>query len=250
VPVNCSAIPAELFESELFGYAPGAFTGAAAKGRAGLFETARDGVLFLDEIGDLPLPMQAKLLHVLSDNMLRRVGSARSKPVDVAVIAATCHDLPALVRERLFREDLFHRLNGATITLPPLRQRNDAASLAAGILAEEAARFHQPAPDLSAQAEALLRAYPWPGNLRELRHALRYALALADGVPIGPEHLPAALHASPAAVPLDAARIEDALARTEWNVSAAARLLGVSRATLHRRADTRRLRRGGVMSPN
>ena len=244
VAVNCAAIPGELIEGELFGHMAGAYTGALRNGAKGLIRAADGGTLFLDEIGDMPLALQSRLLDVLSDGEVLPLGAVRGVRVDIAVVAASLHDIAELVRRKQFREDLYFRLNGVTLTLPPLRERADRQDIVARILNEEAARAGcAVAPVLADAATAAMLAYPWPGNLRELRHALRYALAMAEGPEIAVRHLPdhvrsaGADHARP-----NEAMLQRALTETNWNVSAAARLLGISRATLHRKVQTARLR--------
>ncbi len=176
--VNCSAIPAGLLESELFGHARGAFTGAD-RARTGLFGAANGGTLLLDEIGDLPLELQPKLLRVLQEGEVRRVGDSQSQPVDVRVVAATAKDLRQAVTQGRFREDLFYRLAVVTVELPPLRRRpEDIAVLIDGYLPRLAARLGRPVPVLSAEALQLLERHPWPGNVRELVNVLEKTLVL------------------------------------------------------------------------
>jgi len=178
VAVNCGAIPAELLESELFGHARGAFTGAVQAHR-GLFQTADGGTLFLDEIGDMPLPLQVKLLRVLQEGEVRPLGATQSIPVDVRVISATHRDLEAQRAAELFREDLYYRLNVVSLRLPPLAERReDIPVLATHILRRLAERYHKPQPTLAPEAMALLIAAPWPGNVRQLLNLLEQAVAL------------------------------------------------------------------------
>lgn len=203
VAVNCSAIPADLLESELFGYARGAFTGAARE-RAGLFEEAARGTLFLDEVGDMPLALQAKLTRVLEERAVRRLGESTERPVDVRVVAATHRDLGAMVEDGNFREDLWYRMNVATLRLPALRDRSEDIELLALHFLEEHKRrsgkldlhgFSQGALDA-------LREYDWPGNIRQLRSAVDRACVVASGDRIRRADLPpelAALEAYPAA---------------------------------------------------
>ncbi len=186
VPVNCGAIPGELLESELFGHVRGAFSGAVAD-KPGLFETAAGGTLLLDEIADLPSPLQVKLLRVLQDGEVRRVGATRSSALDVRVIAATHKDLEALVDTGAFRADLYYRLKVFSLRLPPLRERKeDIVPLARHFLAIE----RDPPRELSASTQEILRGYRWPGNIRELSNAMRYASALAERNEVEPQHLP------------------------------------------------------------
>jgi transcriptional regulator with GAF, ATPase, and Fis domain len=196
VPVNCAAIPEGLLESELFGHERGAFTGAV-RARPGRFELAKEGTLFLDEIGDMPLSMQAKILRVLQEREFERVGGTRTMTADVRVIAATHRDLDAAVAQGTFRQDLFYRLQGVGIVLPPLQERVDDLPLLATHLLERAAQrlTRQPAV-LSPEALRCLWTYSWPGNVRELQHVLEGARVLSDGV-IRPDHLPPRSSARP-----------------------------------------------------
>jgi len=178
VAVNCGAIPGELLESELFGHARGAFTGAV-QAHKGLFQAADTGTLFLDEIGDMPLPLQVKLLRVLQEGEVRPVGSTQSIPVDVRVISATHRDLEAQRAAGLFREDLYYRLNVVSLRLPPLAERReDVPVLATHFLRKLAERYRKPLPTLAPDAMALLIAAPWPGNVRQLLNLLEQAVAL------------------------------------------------------------------------
>jgi len=178
VAVNCGAIPGELLESELFGHARGAFTGAV-QAHKGLFQAADTGTLFLDEIGDMPLPLQVKLLRVLQEGEVRPVGSTQSIPVDVRVISATHRDLEAQRAASLFREDLYYRLNVVSLRLPPLAERReDVPVLATHFLRKLAERYRKPLPTLAPDAMALLIAAPWPGNVRQLLNLLEQAVAL------------------------------------------------------------------------
>ncbi len=243
VAVNCAAIPETLIESELFGHLPGSFSGATAKGKRGLIQEADGGTLFLDEIGDMPLALQARLLRVLAEREVLPIGATRAVKVDVRVIAATHADLTARVREGRFRDDLFYRLAGAQIVLPPLRERRDLAWLVNKMLHE-----HDPAPALSPEAEEWLRAHRWPGNLRELRNVVEYAVAMCRGGVIGVQDLPdsllAAARGAGAAQPAEAQLLLQYLRAAQWNVSAVAHQMGVSRMTLYRR-----MKRWGIQSP-
>jgi len=249
VAVNCAAIPDTLIESELFGHLPGSFSGAAPKGKRGLIQEADGGTLFLDEIGDMPLALQARLLRVLAEREVLPVGATRAQKVDVRVISATHADLPALVRDGRFRDDLYYRLAGAHMQLPPLRQRHDLPWLAHKLLRERP----RP-PRLSPEADAWLRAYAWPGNLRELKNVVDYACAMAgdDGV-IGLAELPDALVGTDAALslqgpgpsmPAEAQLLLQYLRAAGWNVSAVAHQLGVARMTVYRR-----MKRWGLREP-
>ncbi|MBI4537861.1 MAG: sigma-54-dependent Fis family transcriptional regulator [candidate division NC10 bacterium] len=196
VPVNCAAIPRDLLESELFGHERGAFTGAVS-GRRGRFEQAEGGTVFLDEIGDMDLSLQTKLLRVLQERQIERLGAEGSIPVDVRIVAATNQELEAAVSRRAFREDLFYRLNVVSIHLPPLRdRREDLPGLVAHFLAAFAAEQRSAAKVVSPEALALLREYAWPGNVRELENVVKRAAALTTTPLILPDHLPEALHRS------------------------------------------------------
>ncbi|WP_075214422.1 sigma-54-dependent Fis family transcriptional regulator [Mongoliimonas terrestris] len=243
VAVNCAAIPEHLIESELFGYAPGAFTGAAPRGRMGLIEAADGGTLFLDEIGDMPYGLQSRLLRVLSEGEVVPVGAHKPVPVRLRLISASHHALETLVADGRFREDLYFRLAAATLRLPPLRERLDFDRLAEHVLAR-IGRETGEVRHLSAPALRALRAHGWPGNLRELANALRVAAALADGeeitVAVLPDQLQGLAPAPPPARP--GARVTAApdglhaqLAACGGNVSELARRLGVDRTTVHRR---------------
>jgi transcriptional regulator with GAF, ATPase, and Fis domain len=181
VKVNCSAIPRDIFESEFFGHARGAFTGALRE-RPGRFQAADGGTIFLDEIGDLPVELQPKLLRVLQEGEYERVGEDGTRTVDVRVIAATNHDLADEVRAGRFRQDLFYRLNVFPLELPPLRARkDDIPELAAHIVARTSKRCRMPAPALTADDTAWLQRYDWPGNIRELQNVLERAVILSQG---------------------------------------------------------------------
>jgi transcriptional regulator of acetoin/glycerol metabolism len=240
VAVNCGSLTPSLLESELFGHAPGAFTGASAKGRAGLLHAASGGTLFLDEVAEMSHAMQASLLRVLESGELLRVGATAAEQVDVRVICATCQDLPALVATGRFRSDLYYRLKGVIVRLPPLRERTDIVPLARHLLVELAQAEGRAVPALAPAVEAKLRTYAWPGNVRELRSALAVALVLAEGGCIELAQLDADIRAdAPATAPasldaLEASAVERVLAEFRGNVSAAARKLGVARSTLYR----------------
>jgi len=195
VAVNCASLPETLIESELFGYRAGAFTGAQRSGRRGKILQADGGTLFLDEIADMPLDLQARLLRVLDERQVTPLGTEDIHPVDFQLISGSHQNLPALVREGRFREDLYYRLAGIELEIPSLRERSDRRELIHDVLKSEGgSQAH-----LSADAERLLMDYPWPGNIRQLRHVLRSAAALADGRTITREHLPALIvHPAPA----------------------------------------------------
>ena len=190
VAVNCAALPESLMESELFGHEKGAFTGAVER-RVGCFELAKNGTLLLDEIGDMPLTTQAKVLRVLEDKRVRRLGSQREIEVDVRVLASTNHDLEEAIRTGSFRADLFFRLNVIRIALPPLRQRReDLPALCSALIANLNAKHQCRVTDLAPAAEEALRRHCWPGNVRELRNVLERAVILAGEGALQPAHLP------------------------------------------------------------
>ena len=220
VGVNCAAIPETLLESELFGHVRGAFTGASAD-RPGLFEQADGGTLLLDEIGELPLPLQSKLLRVLQEGEVRRVGAERSRQVDARVVAATARDLRAEVAAGRFREDLFYRLNVVTVHLPPLRERPEDIPALARHFAAGASRRLGRRLTVSAAAVGWLAAQPWPGNARELEHAIERAAVLSDHDVLEPDDLRAPSGASPAAE-APAGTLRDAVDAAERDAIAAA----------------------------
>ncbi|QNH11268.1 sigma-54 dependent transcriptional regulator [Xanthomonas sp. SI] len=247
VAVNCAAIPAELIESELFGYRKGAFSGATAD-RPGLIREADGGTLFLDEIGDMPLPMQAKLLRFLQEGEVSPLGGRGAQKVDVRVVAATHRELAQLVADGRFRSDLRYRLNVVPIELPPLRERGDDIVLLAQHFLEDGANA---ARTLSAAAQARLRAYPWPGNVRELRNAMQRCQVLVRTPTIEAHDLDEVLAGDAAATSADtpALTLPDAIAQLEkqmiqaaltqaqGNRAEAARRLGIHRQLLYRKLD-------------
>jgi len=233
VPVNCAAIPKELIESELFGHEKGAFTGATSA-REGKFQSAHGGTIFLDEIGDMSLDLQAKVLRILEDRELQRVGGNKSIPVDVRIIAATNKDLAKAVEEGSFREDLFYRLNVVAVMLPTLKERKkDIIPLAEYFIAGRVKK-------ISSKAKRLMESYDWPGNVRELRNCVDRAVVLGDGKVIQPEDLPYTFRKGGQVIPAPLERLdhmeEDHIVRvlryTNWNKSDAARILGITRQTL------------------
>jgi len=246
VKVNCAALNESLLESELFGHVKGAFTGAV-RGRAGRFEAAQGGDLFLDEIGDLPLVTQVKLLRVLEEKVIERVGDNRPIPVDVRIITATNRDLKALVEEGRFRDDLYFRINIIPITLPPLRQRtNDIPILAQAFFEHIRLKSGKDIQGISEDAMAALLRYHWPGNVRELKGAFEYAFVACHGPLIKPHHFPPDIFDAPPPKaagkrmlldPTEAKKTEliEALTKAGGNQSKAARILGVSRVTVWNR---------------
>ena len=246
VAVNCAAIPEHLIESELFGHLPGSFSGASPKGKRGLIVEADGGTLFLDEIGDMPLALQARLLRVLSEREVLPVGATRPLSVNIRVIAATHAPLESRVLQGRFRDDLYYRLKGAHIELPPLRERSDLGAMVTRLLGRRA---------LTPRAFQRLLAHPWPGNLRELRNVLDYAASICTNGPIDLDDLPELQASRLPAGRAPASEITSpdggpeallqALRAAQWNVSAVARQMGVARMTLYRR-----MKRAGIVPPN
>ena len=263
VAVNCASIPETLIESELFGYEEGAFTGARRKGAVGKIVQAHGGTLFLDEIGDMPYPLQVRLLRVLQERIVNPLGSTKTIPVDIAIVCATHRNLREMIAQNRFREDLYYRLNGLIVKLPPLRERKDLAVVIGKMLEREALRGGE-GQHLSVASEVMMlfEQCTWPGNFRQLANLLRTAAAMVDDDgEIRRDHLPDDFFddllktegqtAANAAAPADTAapigsRLQDmeahaiaaTLAQHGGNVSAAARTLGVSRATLYRKMPT------------
>ncbi|MBJ2253913.1 sigma-54-dependent Fis family transcriptional regulator [Pseudomonas shahriarae] len=243
IAVNCAAIPAELVESELFGYEKGAFTGANQKGSIGLIRKADKGTLFLDEIGDMPLPTQARLLRVLQERCVQPVGSSELFPVDLRIISATNRSLREQVQIGRFREDLYYRIGGLTLELPPLRERSDKQALFKQLWQQH--REPTQWAGLSAEVLALFEQHPWPGNLRQVSSVMQVALVMAEDQPIRPEHLPDDFfvdlrQAAPSAPVVmddldDRQNLQQRLAAVGGNISHLARELGVSRNTLYKR---------------
>ena len=252
VAVNAAALPGELLESELFGHVRGAFTGAV-RDRAGRFEAAEDGTLFLDEVGDVPLHLQVKLLRVLQEHTFERVGDSQTRRTNARIIAATNRNLRRLVADGRFREDLYYRLRVFPIELPPLRsRREDIEPMARLLLSRVGARTGR-ALRLSPEAVRMILSYEWPGNVRELENALEFAATVCQGQTLQPEDLPPEI-APPSLAPvedasplarsramppppgaIDDAELRAALEQNRWNRLATARALGVSRSTLWRR---------------
>lgn len=250
VTVNCSAIPKDLLESELFGHVRGAFTGAIAHKR-GLFEEADGGSLFLDEIGDLTPELQVKLLRVLQEREVKRVGDTQNHPVDVRLIAATNRDLAQAVKEGAFREDLYYRLNVIPIVIPELKERpEDIPLLATHFLLMFTKEAKAPIEGISKEAMRLLLEYDWPGNVRELENAIERAVILGRGPQLLPEDLPEPLRArqverrrepnpgQPTLEELEREYITAILQETGWHRLKAAQILGIDRRTLYRKIRT------------
>jgi|CXWL01.1.fsa_nt_gi DNA-binding NtrC family response regulator len=264
IELNCASIPSQLLESELFGHERGAFTDARTR-RAGLAETAHGGTLFLDEIGDTEPSLQAKLLKLIEDKTVRRLGSVRDMVVDVRIVAATHQPLEERIKENRFRADLFYRLRGVQLRVPALRERGeDILRLARHFLAKHRERYTGPKLRFSPAAESALLQHSWPGNVRELRNVVEEAALLVNGEVIEPAQLGACALSPVPVPPPEAARIaavapvaaqeafpeqgidleqverrlvEQALRKAEWNVTRAARLLGLTRDTLRYRID-------------
>lgn len=244
VAVNCGALPATVIESELFGHARGAFTGAVQE-NPGLFKRAHRGTLFLDEVGELPQPLQVKLLRALEEGEIRPVGATVSTRVDVRVVAATNRDLQTDVAEGRFRDDLYYRLAVVPVTVPPLRARPDDIPALVRHFVAELNEQHPKFDSIHPEALDRLASYDWPGNVRQLRNAIERAFALGSGDQLRPEHLPQDLAGTTATheateVPLSLAAyerlcLERALREAGGDPSRAAQLLGVSRATFYRK---------------
>ncbi|MBB4819708.1 transcriptional regulator of acetoin/glycerol metabolism [Pseudomonas alcaligenes] len=250
VAVNCAAIPEGLIESELFGYREGAFTGSRKGGMVGRVMQAQGGTLFLDEIGDMPLALQARLLRVLQERRVAPLGAGEEQELDIAVICATHRDLQRLVQGGQFREDLYYRVNGVSLRLPSLRERDDLATLITEVLA----RLGEPAVSLDPDLAELLTGYDWPGNIRQLEMVLRSALAMRENgeKELGLDHLTDSLldeltssRRQPGSIRENELElIRSALERHQGNVSAAADALGISRATLYRKLKQLKQLRG------
>lgn len=242
VAINCAAIPDNLLESELFGYEKGAFTGAA-KTTPGKIETANRGTLMLDEIGDLPMPLQAKLLRFLQERVVERVGGRQEIPVDVRIVCATHQDLKTLIAEGKFREDLYYRLAEIVVNIPPLRERlGDSALLAHALVRRFAAEQNRGSIGLGEDAIRAIEAHPWPGNVRELENCVKRAVIMADSNVITSEDLGLRQPVATEVSDIDLRKVRDeaeqraviaALSRANGNVVKAAEILGVSRPTLY-----------------
>ena len=248
VPINCAGLSESILEDELFGHVRGAFTGAE-KDRQGRFEFASGGTMFLDEIGDMPKPMQAKLLRVLESGEVVRLGSNESRHVDVRLVSATNADLQALIKTGDFREDLFFRIKGVELHLPPLRaRREDIPLLTRHFVATFAKKMDRPTPDVAEDTMAALSAYDWPGNVRQLANVVQNTVVLCDGETLLPRHLPAELREAagmPAegsldGMPLNLDQLEKHAIRNALSVSGgnreqAAKMLGIGERTLYRK---------------
>ena len=252
VALNCGSIPYELAESVFFGHVRGAFTGAVTD-QTGYFERANSGTLFLDEVGDMPIETQVKLLRALDESIITPIGATKSKKVDVRVIAATNADLKAKVEVGQFRADLYFRLAGMLIEVSPLRERKeDILPLAEYMLSALAVQMEVPTPELTPKAVEALEGYAFPGNVRELRNIIEHALIVSEGAAIQPEHLHfhfphvdmfsflrtgtgAASLLLPPSMPAGQERIRRALAANRGNITKTARQLGLTRYALYRR---------------
>jgi transcriptional regulator of aroF, aroG, tyrA and aromatic amino acid transport len=252
VPINCAALPEQLLESELFGYVGGAFTGGLREGKAGLFEVAGEGTVFLDEIGDMPLPSQAKLLRVMQDHCVRRIGGSREIPIRARIITATNRNLEKMVEDGSFRQDLYYRINVLPIHIPPLQERpGDIELLAEHFLFTLASRIGRPAKTIAPEGMARLRAHHWPGNVRELKNVIDRAAILCPGDVIDGrfvilshelgDRIPG--HSSPAVKPVPGQALKGQLERLEKDilesalkrsrsVRQAARALGLSHTAM------------------
>lgn len=241
VAINCAAIPENLLEAELFGHEKGAFTGAI-KTTEGKIELAQGGTLFLDEVGDIPLPLQVKLLRFLQERVIERIGGRKPIPVDTRIVCATHQNLEAMIADGRFREDLYYRLAEIVIRIPALKERpGDAALLARAFLERFAREIGRPVTGFAADALAAIDAWSWPGNVRELENRVKRAVIMADGKRITAADLdleaaeadadPISLRAVREAA--DRTALRRALARTDGNISGAAKLLGISRPTLY-----------------
>jgi two-component system response regulator HydG len=249
-PVNCAGLTETLLESELFGHVKGAFTGANAD-RKGLFEIADQGTLFLDEIGDMPLSMQAKLLRVLEDGMVIPVGSSKPTAVDVRIISATNHSLSSLIEQSKFREDLYFRIKGVNVSLPPLRERReDVPLLVEHFLREAAEETGSQVRGVTEPAMQILAAHDWPGNIRQLKNTIRTMVVMCDRENLDVRDIPPDIarrrqlpgdSTAPANLAgvslneLEKQAIVDTLAKTEGNREKAAKILGIGERTLYRK---------------
>ncbi len=243
VPVNCGGIPESLLESELFGYVKGAFTGAN-ESRAGFFQTADGGTIFLDEIGETSIAMQVKLLRVLQDKEVRMVGDSRARKVDVRIIAATNKDLQSLIQSRVFREELYYRINVVTIEVPPLRARGGDIPLLVRHFAEKfAGELGKAVPRFSEKAMEAMQNYAWPGNARELENAIQRIVVMNDEQIIEVPDLPSFARFSAlrttgvnrTLAEVEADHMRNVLANAGGNRTRAAQILGIDRKTLRKK---------------
>ncbi|MCB9767968.1 MAG: sigma 54-interacting transcriptional regulator [Candidatus Omnitrophica bacterium] len=262
VAVNCAAVPSALLESELFGHEKGAFTGAVST-REGKFESASGGTIFLDEIGDMALQSQAKILRALQEKTIQRIGSNQDIPVDIRVVCATNRNLSDLVAKGDFRQDLFYRLNEVSIRIPPLRERlEDLEPLIELFIGVFNRQYDKKVRTISPAALQVLKRHAWPGNVRELEHVIHHAVLMADGSTVWVEHLPnttftdsgfgsseGGRRGGDGAVEmisldeLEARHLKRVLDHLNWNKTQASRILGISRPTLDRKIDKYRLKR-------
>jgi transcriptional regulator with PAS, ATPase and Fis domain len=264
VRINCAAIPAEILESELFGYVGGAFTGSNRSGKKGKIEMADGGTLFLDEIGDMSFPMQAKLLRFLQEKEIERLGENKVRQIDVRVLAATNQNLPEQIRNKQFREDLYYRLQVLQLDVPPLRERQSDILLLVDFFVEKFNRiFGKKVQSIAPEVAAILSDYHWPGNIRQLENVLERAFNMVEAEEILPEHLPAYLwelrtsqgvsardvaaqssinaNLANAKQNLERQQIKEILDKTRGNKSEAARLMGITRTTLYQKLQKYKL---------
>lgn len=252
ISINCSTIPESLFESELFGYEEGAFTGAKSGGKAGIFEMANEGTLFLDEIGELPLHLQPKLLRVLQENTIRRIGSTNNIPIDVRLISATNRDLEEMVLDEKFRDDLFYRINIIPINLPTLEERMDDIELLTNhFIKKHSGRLNKRIDSISKEALKVLKSYSWPGNIRELENTIEYAVNMTDTNILIKDNLPNRIKNSPYSKDRDINNmvkekeidlIIETLDKNGWDLKGkekTAKDLGISLRTLYRKLENR-----------
>lgn len=263
VKVNCAALPADLIESELFGYEKGAFTGARSR-KLGQFEVADGGTLFLDEIGDMPLSAQAKVLRAIEENEVLRLGSTKSLKIDVRIVAATNKDLNAMIDLKIFRDDLYHRINVLNITVPPLRDRKEDIPLLADFFLQNACVENNISlKHLSHTVIKFLQCQKWPGNIRELKHLMEKAAILVDTTQIDDDDIAAIMQSNSFVqnggrhVSIDMAKDEfeknhivDTLDTTDWQISKAAKKLGINRSTLFRKMKKYRIERKPKLQAN
>jgi transcriptional regulator of acetoin/glycerol metabolism len=264
IAVNCASIPESLIESELFGYVAGSFTGGRSKGARGLIQQSDGGTLFLDEIGDMPLQLQTRLLRVLSEHEVMPLGAEKPVPVELSVVAASHRDLRRLIAEGVFREDLYYRLCGAALHLPPLRLRSDKTFVIDRVLKQECEQMGIDA-QIDDEALDLLVNFSWPGNIRQLRNVIRFALAVCDNGYVESVHLPQELYAENERDPherktltlvtsvvsedlsvnvSEGGALSAVLRKHRWNITAVSHELGICRATVYRQ-----MKRFNIISP-